>query len=340
MHWTDNGRGVGWVAARRERRCYGPAVVYLMMAISTAVTTAEDALPLHGETTVRFANKAEATQAFQRVDRFIRSMSKFDLESRLDRSPARMSEFLEFSADQFVPWTDEQKKQIGPVVESLRKRLDRFNLPLPKTVLLVQTTGKVEGNAAYCRANAIMLSPRFLRNPRRLESLLAHELFHVLSSHNPELRYRLYRIIGFQSCPPIPLPEALKARKITNPDAPELDCIVKIDVDGKTVPATPFLWAKSAYEPGQGKTFFNYMQFRLLVLKLTKDGFRPQLKDGEPWFVSPNNRADLYWNIGINTGYIIHPEEVLADNFRALVMKTPNLPSPRIPEAMLRELQR
>jgi hypothetical protein len=341
MHGSKQGGRVASIVICLDRQIWRTFLTLLAIAATntwSSIVCGEEPLTLHRETVIRFATESEATKAFQSVDRFIRSMSEFDLQCRLDRSSANTDEFLEFSANQYVPWTEEQKRKIVPVVQSLEKRLARFNLPLPKTVLLVQTSGKIEANAAYCRENAIMLPPRFINAPAKsLESLLAHELFHVLSSHNPDLRYRLYRIIGFQSCPPIKLPAALMARKITNPDAPQLDCILYVVVDGETVPATPFLWAKSDYEPGQGKTFFDYLQFRLLVLKPAGDGFEPLFRNGEPWFIRPR-RPDLYWNIGINTEYIIHPEEILADNFKALVMKSP-VNSPRITQAMLRELQ-
>jgi hypothetical protein len=38
--------------------------------------------------------------------------------------------------------------------------------------------------------------------------------------------------------------------------------------------------------------------------------------------------------IGRNTGYIIHPEEVLADNFVLLVRRETDVPSPEILERM------
>lgn len=291
---------------------------------------------LHRETRLRFATKEEAATAFRRRDRFTKSLTPFDLQSRLNKSEATVDELLDFSAEQSLEWTDEQKAKLTKVVESLEKRLRPLNLPLPKSVFLVQTTGKVESNAAYCRGNAIILPQRTIDGNRPLESLLAHELFHVLSNQNPKLRYQLYDIIGFRSCPPIELTGELASRKMTNPDAPELDCVIRVDVDGETVPATPLLLAKDDFDPAAGQGFFAYMQFHLLVLEPKGDGYQPRLRDGKPWFTSP--QSDFYWNIGTNTGYIIHPEEVLADNFKALVMKTPNLPTPRIPQEMLRIL--
>lgn len=315
------------------------ALVGNLACLSGTAIVRGEGIPFHGETVVKFATKDDAREAFLRRDRFTRSLSKFDLQSRMDQKEVDLASFLEFSADQFAPWTAEDRARLTPVVESLAKRLAALNLPLPKTILLIHTTGKVEGNAAYCRGPAIMIPPKYLKaSSDRMEALLAHELFHVLSSHNPALRYRLYEIIGFQSCPPVRLPPNLSSRKITNPDAPELDCVLRIDVDGETVPCTPILFSEDAFEVGGGKTFFEYLKFQLLVLEPEGDSFRPRLRDGKPWFVVPQ-RPDLYWNIGLNTGYILHPEEVLADNFRDLIFQRPNLPTPRVVQQMLSVLQ-
>jgi hypothetical protein len=43
--------------------------------------------------------------------------------------------------------------------------------------------------------------------------------------------------------------------------------------------------------------------------------------------------------VGQNTKYIIHPEEILADNFVFLLNGRINLPSPRVVESMGRILQ-
>jgi hypothetical protein len=38
----------------------------------------------------------------------------------------------------------------------------------------------------------------------------------------------------------------------------------------------------------------------------------------------------FYEQVGRNTDYIIHPEEILADNFEYLLIGKPNLPSPDV----------
>ena len=65
----------------------------------------------------------------------------------------------------------------------------------------------------------------------------------------------------------------------------------------------------------------------------------PALKDGKPRLLDPAGVKDFHRKIGKNTGYIIHPEEVLADNFTLLMLGKKKVPTPRILEEMARLLK-
>jgi len=54
----------------------------------------------------------------------------------------------------------------------------------------------------------------------------------------------------------------------------------------------------------------------------------------EPAFLSPGEAPGFFALIGSNTGYIIHPEETLADNFTFMIMEKSDLPNPEIPQAV------
>jgi hypothetical protein len=96
----------------------------------------------------------------------------------------------------------------------------------------------------------------------------------------------------------------------------------------------PVLFANGPYDPEQRDRMFDYLQFKLRQVELLPSGeVRPIMVDGEPVFASPMH-PDFQRQIGRNTGYIIHPEEILADNFAHLMMNTPNLDSPQIVSRM------
>ena len=62
--------------------------------------------------------------------------------------------------------------------------------------------------------------------------------------------------------------------------------------------------------------------------------WRPLLNEGGPVLIDPSSSKSFAEQIGANTKYIIHPDEILADNFVHLVMRTENLPTPKIVEQM------
>jgi hypothetical protein len=52
------------------------------------------------------------------------------------------------------------------------------------------------------------------------------------------------------------------------------------------------------------------------------------LVNGKPLLLAPEEADGFMEQIGRNTGYIIHPDEVLADNFVIMVQGRKQVPSP------------
>jgi hypothetical protein len=52
----------------------------------------------------------------------------------------------------------------------------------------------------------------------------------------------------------------------------------------------------------------------------------------KPMLVDIQQVSGFFEQVGKNTEYIIHPEEILADNFASLVLGQRNLPSPEVME--------
>jgi hypothetical protein len=158
---------------------------------------------------------------------------------------------------------------------------------------------------------------------------------------NPALREKLYQAIGFVKCAELPFPPELKPRKLTNPDAPQNDHCIRIGVDSQDHWAIPVLYSRTeTYDTRRGGEFFNYLEFKLLLVERAKDSdaVKPLYEGQQPRQVGPRQASGFYEQIGNNTQYIIHPEEILADNFAFLVLGRPNLPSPEIIEKMKRIL--
>ena len=65
---------------------------------------------------------------------------------------------------------------------------------------------------------------------------------------------------------------------------------------------------------------FANLDFKLMVLEEQNGEYVARLEEGQPRLLAPDEVPDYLLKIGRNTGYIIHPEETLADNFWMMVL--------------------
>jgi len=307
--------------------------VLLLAAFSSAGRLeAAVEFPIAEGTVVRFADVPEGVAALSVRDDYIQQLSPFDLQVRT-RTPQPVSEeeFVAFRGKHVIPWSDREVETLRPLVADIARKIAPWKLPMPSVILLVKTTGGEEGAAAYCRGPAIVLPRNMVEgSPTRLANIFPHELFHVLSNQNPDLRKALYATIGFQPCNEVRLPPSLAALKITNPDAPRNNHYITVTHNGQPTELMPVLVAKMPFNAASGGNLFSYLQFRLMELENVEGERRPRLVNGQPVLLDPANVSGYHEQIGRNTKYIIHPEEVLADNFVYLLDGRRDLASPQV----------
>lgn len=281
------------------------------------------------------ASVDEGKEVLMTRDEFIERLSPFDRAARLKvERTVDEPEYLEFVGANVVAWEAEEKRRVRDLVAEIRDSLLAFDLPLPPMVLMIKTTGREEGAAAYTRGSAIVLPESDLEAPaERIQRKICHELFHILSRHNPALRERLYGAIGFEKCDELELPAPLNARRITNPDAPRNDHCIRVEVDGTRHWAIPVLYSRTeTYDADRGGEFFDYLEFQLLLVDRAEgsSAVAPLRRDNGPWLVGVQDVRGFFEQVGRNTGYIIHPEEILADNFAMIMMGDTDAPSPEV----------
>jgi hypothetical protein len=316
--------------------------LFPLLLLAASRLLAED-YPLSGGTMVRFASLEEGQKLLASRDEFALTLSRFDRQVRRQTADdVSLDDWLAFNAKHSKTWTEPEVQRVTDALDDLRPRLARYKLQLPETILFVRTTGKEEGDAAYTRQTAIMLPDKVMAYPKeQLEKLLIHELFHVLSRHDPALRKKLYAIIGFRPCDQVQLPAEWDDRRITNPDAPRIDCYIELKVEGQPITAAPFLFATPAkFDPNAGGSLFKYLTFRLLVLKRDGDRLSAVLQDGKPVVIDPRGLDDFTRQIGKNTNYIVHPDEIMADNFVLLLRGQKGVPTPAILEEMAKAMEK
>lgn len=305
------------------------------MLFFSAMTCAQAQVTLGKSTTVAFATVEEGKEILTSRDDFVQRMSPFDRAARM-KTDKDVSEkdYLEFVGKNVLAWNDTEKQKITSAFQGIQTALEALSLPFPKKVFIIKTTGNEEGGAPYTRANAIVFPKSFLaKSTTTLQKTISHELFHIMSRVNPDLREKLYAAIGFEKCNEVAFPLKLKSRKITNPDAPKNDHCIHLKIGDMKRWAIPILFSKvEKYDTKRGGEFFNYRRFKFLLVKRNESSstVKPIYDGQEPKLVDMKQVSGFFEQVGKNSEYNFHPEEILAYNFALLVLRERNLPSPAI----------
>jgi hypothetical protein len=299
-------------------------IACLFALLWSVPVTAQGRVTLGTDSVLLFASRQTASEILATDDAYTSRMSQFDrmlrLKSTLRVSPA---EYFEHMAGNALAWTNADRARLTPLLKRLSNALGGYRLPLPPAVLLIKTTGQEEVGDGHTRANAIVLPLHSLaEDDETLFFLIAHELFHVMTRHDAGFRQAAYALVGFRLGPEVDLPAAIAPLQITNPDAPRHDSFVELRAGGRAVNVVPVLLSRSAvFDPEIGDELDQYWSLRLMVIDQPSPADAPvaAMRNGAPVLLRLNEVNGYVEKVGKNTRYIIHAEEVLAENFAFLV---------------------
>jgi hypothetical protein len=285
-------------------------------------------LQAQSKTTVVFeyCQAKQALEILNQDDAYTRSWGLFDLQSRAGNQRGGKSDLLQKRKQSTKNWDAEYRKKVDlewtKILQWMPETTIRFKLPAK--ILLIQSNMQDEGGAmGYTRENCIVLKEKvFEDDAPSLRKLLLHELFHVISRYNPELRKDLYHILGFSICNEIELSDSLRNIQIANPDAPFKDSYIRLKYQNETKEFMMFLYANRPYEGG---SFFQYASVGLLEV-YGNDSAKHVLRNSSilPLEVFP----DFVDQTGNNTDYIIDPEEIAAEHFVLAILQQYEVPRP------------
>ncbi len=313
----------------------------------TSITQTRNTAQAEGSPTLqqsvlyRFATMKEAENILSTDDEYTieLQMAEIGIKNQ-NASKTSLTDLKNNYRNSVLPWADNERAALIKIVEELGHALKPYEKHLPSQVLMGKISSGIEGGLPHTRANMILFSEGPLdaftntvdTNPekayRDLKSLFLHELHHVMSRNNRDRHDDYYALIGFEPCT-FTAPQSLRSRRLSNPDAPSYKHFAPVTIEqGNGV--IPYLTITKPYDEETKGTLGNYFNFGLLAVNAqngacTIAGETPQL-------LSPAIVPDFFKLIGQNTGYIIHPEETLADNFTYLILGRADLPNPEIPE--------
>lgn len=197
----------------------------------------------------------------------------------------------------------------------------------PSGIRLIKTKGLHYGPSVYyTREDCIIIPENELTggNLSGLTEVMLHEVFHIYSRYHPKEKEALYRLIGFEPITqPLSFPDTLARRLLLNPDGIDVHYAITLQLPEDSLPvrAIPLIVsAQPNYSPALPQ-FFAYLDFQLYPIQEEAEGYRvvtqSSYRSPLPY---PGKIASFFEQIGDNTNYFIHPDEVLADNFVFLAL--------------------
>ena len=236
--------------------------------------------------TYKILNYRETREQIALDDDFMQSLNPkmYEFLQIEDPSLEKYKEVCYRSARNFKT---HEKEFINHQMGIIQKRWLEMNLP-PLEVYIARTNGTEMRSLCYTRGKTIFLNSKWvLSNSLATGSLMAHELFHVFSRQNPEIKSKAYKFFGFKK-----VDEIFPEDRVLNPD-----CVINnyaieayVGLSFKKTWVVPYI--------SSIKGSFSYRVFDLT-----------SRTSHSIW------KTSLPWSIGITTQYIAHAEEICADFF-------------------------
>lgn len=264
----------------------------------------------------RFASAEEGRELMLANTEYYAGFSQNDLDFKMAQSGATMEDYLEFAARQVLDFTEEEQAMISSVISEMEQTLDENGYVLPPLdeIIFIKTTMLEEpGAGGYTHGTQIYLGSSFLsmaceqpENERiydYMHTILWHELFHCLTRCNPDFREAMYSLINFTvEGEDFVIPPSVFEYHISNPDVEHHDSYATFIIDGEPVDCFTDFVTTMHFDEAQSD-FFSVGTTALIPV------------DGTDTYYTPDQASNFSDVFGQNTGYVIDPEECMADNF-------------------------
>ena len=269
----------------------------------------------------RFASKDEGTDLMLSNKAYYAKFSPNKLGYVIQKNDATMEEYLDFAREQVLDWTDEEKDVITRGMKVIEDRFmnNGWTMPPLDTIIFIKTSMMEEnGVSGYTHGTQIYLydfmnhysSEAFADGqiPDSFVMLLSHELFHCLTRCNPDFRAEMYSLIGFTvEEEDFEIPPSVWEYYIVNPDVEHHNSRATFKINGQEIDCfAAFVTTKHFEQPGE--EFFQFGTTALVPV------------DGSDVFYPKDEVSNFDEVFGTNSGYVIDPEECMADNFKFAVL--------------------
>ena len=239
-----------------------------------------------------------------------------------------LKEYKDFLKKDVLDFTKEEVEFVNKVFKEAYSLSNKVSPNIfPKEIKLIKTHANHYGNGAYyTRDNCIIIPKNELsrKDAKAFLEVMFHEISHIYTRYNTDKRKKLYGLIGFKNIgnpTNLLMKDALKERILLNPDG--INYAYKIDLkksNGRNYSAVPIIFSSETEFVESKNTFFRYLDFSLFEINIQHAANVISDENGKST-INMANVPDFFEQITDHTGYIIHPDEIIADNFMYIMMR-------------------
>ena len=294
-------------------------------------------LELSKDHKVVFLDSLAAAQAIIKDEKenFFTFINKLDMDIQMKRNSAPEStreevleEYKSFLKTDVLDFTKEEIEFVNKVFKEAYELCNKVSPNIfPKEIKLIKTHANHYGEGAYYTRENCIIIPKGQLKMKNYNSFLGtmfHEISHIYTRYNPAKRKALYKLIGFSNLgnpSNLLIKDALKKRILLNPDG--INYAYSIDLkekDGRKYSAIPIIASKMDQYDSDTPSFFGYLDFNLYKVRIQHAVNVITNSEGKTT-VDMDHIPDFFEQITDNTGYIIHPDEIIADNFMYIMLR-------------------
>lgn len=299
-------------------------------------------IELPGGKKATFLNLTQAQQAITKddIEGYFSKVSRTDIEIQSKNiypdSASRskiLADYKSFLRDDVKDFTAEDRDFLGKILKEIGRVLYKIDPDiLDQDINLIKVGGRHYGPSVfYTRENNIIIPAYELAKREELimRSILIHEVFHIYSRFHPEKRQELYAMIGFKplgiAIEDIEMPDEIRNTILLNPDGIDNTYYIDLsDEEGNTYQCIMLTSSEFHQYSAANVGYFPHLTTNFFPIEPNAVGGYSIMTN--ELGMSPLNLRSVYrslWDqIGDNTMYIIHPDEILADNFSLWVTKS------------------
>jgi hypothetical protein len=281
-------------------------------------------------------NKEQASKAIieDGIDSFFQKVNKLDMMLQMQQNyplstnrDILLNDYKTYIQNDLDDFTLKESEFLIKVIQEAFQLCSKVAYKqFPVEIKMIKTKGKHFGDGVYyTRENSIIIPQNVLigLNHEDMLHVILHELSHIITRMHPDLKTQLYSLIGFKKLAnPLIINDFLKERILTNPDGVDRNWATNLtDENGKNIYALPILYTRDSVLNKNKSEYMQYMNWNFFELTPSVDGSKLEVATRDAQLQSTLNTKGIteLFKKQYNTAYIIHPDEIIADNFMYMI---------------------